>query len=679
MKHQRRNPLRRPSRAAVFDLRVRKLRAAGDHEGALAASRAALVHGAGSESAAWFRHATLLTELGRGERALESAQMALACDPAHLGALDLVLDSLDESDGELARIDAQLAARLAASPEKGGYDFGSLAVSYGLRRTRDVLSQSNDPDVQFLVTAMWPPPAQVASSEALLRLAIALAPGPELAALLADRDELPENVVPALRREARRRLRSQDLIGAEALLSAYTRERPTDTWARDRLMDARALPKDWQISARSRRLLTDGFPLPARATRRGVDTGRRALYLLHNSLPWSSAGYATRTHGLLTGLTAHGWSVTGLTRPGYPADTPTARGDASRGDEAMVDGITYRLLQRDDVGPKHPLEAYIERYARLLEQEVSRTRPSVLHAASNHWNGLAAAVVGRRTGIPVVYEARGLWELTRVSREPDWARSETYAFMAQMEAEAALGADQVFAITAAVREILVSRGVPREKIALLPNGVDPRRHAPAPRDAALADAIGLAGRTAVGYVGSLLEYEGLEDLLRAVALIARDRSDMVLVVVGDGPELDRLCTLVEELEISPHVIFTGRVPHDEVRRYYALLDLVVLPRKGVPVCEAVSPLKPFEAMAAGVPVIATDVAALAEIIDPEVTGLLAAKDDPSALAVQISRLLDDPRLRRDLADNARRWVRAERDWNSLARIVSDAWEALLDP
>lgn len=124
------------------------------------------------------------------------------------------------------------------------------------------------------------------------------------------------------------------------------------------------------------------------------------------------------------------------------------------------------------------------------------------------------------------------------------------------------------------------------------------------------------------------------------------------------------------------VHFTGRVPHDDVGKYYSLIDIAPFPRHPLPVCEMVSPLKPFEAMAMGKTVVASDVAALAEIVDDGVTGKLHTKGDSRSLADTLDGLLTDQRLCRLLGGAGRSWVERERSWSSLSTSVGTLYREL---
>ena len=305
-------------------------------------------------------------------------------------------------------------------------------------------------------------------------------------------------------------------------------------------------------------------------------------------------------------------------------------------------------------------------------------RPQLLHAASNHLNGLAANAAAATLGVKSIYEARGLWESTLLSNRPAAEGSELLQMMVRLETQAALDASLLFTLTAALRDEFVGRGVPAERIAIVPNGVDPARFVPRPRDAELEARLGLTGKVVIGYVGSIVAYEGLDDLLRAVALLkARLAVPFALLVVGDGQQLPALKAMAEKLGLSGTVLFLGQVPHAEVERYYLLIDIAPLPRKPVRVCELVSPLKPFEAMAMEKALVVSSVAALAEIVEDDVTGLVHRKGDVEHLAHVVELLLCEPERRLRLARAGGVWARRERDWRAVAQIVDDAYARLL--
>ena len=158
---------------------------------------------------------------------------------------------------------------------------------------------------------------------------------------------------------------------------------------------------------------------------------------------------------------------------------------------------------------------------------------------------------------------------------------------------------------------LVGRGLDPDRVFTVPHIVDADRYSPRPRDEELARSYGIDGKLTVGTVTSLTDYEGIDTLLRAVARARAARPDITALIVGDGPARASLEALAAELGVEDEVVFTGRIAQDRVPEHYALLDVFVLARHDLEVCRAVTPLKPYEALAMGVPVIASDFPALA--------------------------------------------------------------------
>lgn len=427
-------------------------------------------------------------------------------------------------------------------------------------------------------------------------------------------------------------------------------------------------------------MLIQGYPLrDPEPAERIVPAAGRVLYLAHFSLPRHTAGYATRTQGLVSAARARGWDVEVVTRLGYPTDLKGGDTEESVDELEIVDGVPYhRMPAPRGAYPTTAFVEYIAAYVAALEPLVHRNRPSILHAASSHWNGLAATDAGVRYGLPTVYEVRGLWEVTRASREPAWDGSDQYQLFAQLEATAARRADRVIVITEALRTEMIARGVPGNRIVVVPNAVDPSRFAGQSPDDALRRELGLDGKTVVGYVGSLVDYEGLDVLIAAVDILRRRRDDIAVLIVGGGAAARDLNAMVRDRGLDDVVRLTGLVPPDDVARYYSLIDIAPFPRLPLPVCQMVSPLKPFEAMAMGKAVVGSDVAALAEIVDDGVTGRQFAAGDAGELARVLSELADDPEQTRRLGAAGREWVRAERTWGHVAGRLDEVYAELAD-
>ncbi|GAA4124118.1 hypothetical protein GCM10022215_31530 [Nocardioides fonticola] len=448
--------------------------------------------------------------------------------------------------------------------------------------------------------------------------------------------------------------------------------------------DERYAQQTWANATDQLSVVRDGWPAPRRAEAPIIEPRPDAvLALLAQSLPHRSGGYATRSHGLLTGLRGDGWDVEAVTRLGFPYDRWSTSDPRRVEPSDEVDGVRYhRVLDTEGPAPypQYPLARYVERYADAVVARARVQRPALLHASSFHVNGLAARAAAARLGLPYVYEMRGLEDLMKVSRDPGFAASDRQRFLDTVELASSAGAERVFVITEALRREMAARGVPEEKLVVLPNGVHTALFEPRGRDAALEAELGLAGRTVIGYAGSMVDYEGLELLLEAVAALRAVREDFHLLVVGDGPHEGVVRATAARLGLDgagAAVTFTGRVPHAEVGRYLSLVDIAPFPRRPLPVCELISPIKPFESMAMGKAVVVSSVAALTEIVADGETGLVFEKGSAASLTAVLTRLLDDPELRTTLGGAARDWVRRERDWAHLVGVLTTEYEAVL--
>ncbi|WP_433464476.1 glycosyltransferase family 4 protein [Spirillospora sp. CA-128828] len=416
-------------------------------------------------------------------------------------------------------------------------------------------------------------------------------------------------------------------------------------------------PRDVQRETQDLRRLLAQPTSPPRAG--GGVQGTTVLQLVTNALPRTNAGYTVRTHRIALAQREMGFDTHIVTRLGYPLSQGI--GDART--HVDVDGVPYhRLLPW--LPQADPLQA-IAKSADLAGRLVEELRPSVLHAVSNHLNAAVAVELGRRHGLPVVYEVRGFLEDSWLSRDP--AHSETddfYRLTRELETRRMAEADAVVTLGEAMRAEIASRGIPEEKIFTVPNGVDEAFLEPLPDASGLRERLGIeAAATVVGLTSSFYGYEGIDTLIDAAALLRDRGAPVTLLLVGDGP--DRGALERRAAGHGVHAVFTGRVPMESVRRYHALLDVFAVPRTADRVCQLVTPLKPIEAMAGGIPVIASDVKALREIVEPGVTGALTVPEEPEAWANCLEDLAYSPERRQKIGRSAREWVAAERTWRAV--------------
>ncbi|MGE0179379.1 MAG: TIGR04063 family PEP-CTERM/XrtA system glycosyltransferase [Sphingomonas sp.] len=382
----------------------------------------------------------------------------------------------------------------------------------------------------------------------------------------------------------------------------------------------------------------------------------RVLHVLDHSLPMQS-GYTFRTRAIVKAQLARGWEVACLTGP---------RQAAGASDPEIVDGITFYRTPKPAAGPS-PLAEWreIRAVGARLDRLVREWRPDQLHAHSPVLTALAALPVARRHAIPLLYEIRAFWEDAAVGNGTGREGSARYRLTRLLETHAAGRADAVAVICEGLRDDLVRRGIPAAKIMVSPNGVDLTLFGKPPaRDEAFARALGLDDAEVVGFIGSFYDYEGLDDLIAAMPLLAARRPKARLLLVGGGPMEAALRAQAQASPAADRICFAGRVPHQEVERYYALVDVLAYPRKAMRLTELVTPLKPLEAMAQGKLVAASDVGGHRELIADGVTGLLFPPDDPAGIAAALADLFE----RRGEWDArraaARAFVERERNWAS---------------
>jgi PEP-CTERM/exosortase A-associated glycosyltransferase len=392
----------------------------------------------------------------------------------------------------------------------------------------------------------------------------------------------------------------------------------------------------------------------------------RILHVLDHSIP-AHSGYTFRTLAILREQRRRGWETFHLTSPKHPGATA---------EEEDVDGWHfYRTLQAPGEGGGLPglgEIALMRRLEKRLEAVAQLVKPDVLHAHSPVLNGIPAIKAGRRLRIPVVYEVRAFWEDAAVDHGTTQEGSLRYRLTRALETYALRRADAVTTICEGLRGDIVARGIPAERVTVIPNAVDIEKFsAGGEPDPQLRRRLGLDGCTVLGFLGSFYAYEGLALLVEALPEITKIIPEARVLLVGGGPQEANLKALAAKLGLEDKVLFVGRVPHDQVNRYYDLVDILVYPRLSMRLTDLVTPLKPLEAMAQGRLLAASDVGGHRELIRDDDTGVLFAAGSPEALARRVIDLLRHPERWPALKANARRFVETERAWKlSVARYES---------
>jgi glycosyltransferase involved in cell wall biosynthesis len=332
----------------------------------------------------------------------------------------------------------------------------------------------------------------------------------------------------------------------------------------------------------------------------------------------------------------------------FAADTTRADTELEllgRVHEAQVGFLALGRRHRADAWPWCRLARYIE------DQRVE-----VLHShmfGSNVWG----TVVGRLAHVPVL-----------VAHEHSWSfAGEPLRRLLDREVIARFS-DAFVAVSRADRHAMIEvERIPPERIRFIPNGIAPRAPTPG-RD--LRAELGLGPGPLLGAVGSLRPEKRYEVLVEAVVRLRERHSTLRLLIAGGGDERPRLEALIERLGLHEVVLLLGR--RNDVPDILAALDVAVSAseREG-------SPLAIMEYMEAQLPIVATAVGGVPDLIEDGVHGLLVAPGDPMAMAGAIERLLSDPTYAQSLGTRARERRGQEFDLDVMVGNVEALYDELL--
>lgn len=398
----------------------------------------------------------------------------------------------------------------------------------------------------------------------------------------------------------------------------------------------------------------------------------RILHVLDHSLPLHS-GYTFRTLSILARQRELGWETFQLTSP--------KQGSGSDREQQIGEWLFYRTPPASGLAARVPLtqhRALMDALRARLAEVVDVVQPDILHAHSPVLNALPTLDVGHARGIPVVYEVRAFWEdaAADLGTAREWGPR--YRLTRAMETRALRRADAVTTICEGLRGDMLERGIPADKITVIPNAVDVTRfHYKAPADDGLIKKYRLSPNATLGFAGSFYAYEGLDILLQAMPQVLRAAPQTRLLLLGGGPREDALKALAAGLGLEDSVHFVGRVPHDEVSRYCSAMDVMVYPRISRRLTELVTPLKPLEAMAMGKLVAASDVGGHRELIRDGYNGHLFPAGAPAALAERLIDLLQHPAAWDAVIAHGRQSVEQERTWRASVARYRDVYNGTL--
>ena len=400
----------------------------------------------------------------------------------------------------------------------------------------------------------------------------------------------------------------------------------------------------------------------------------KILHIFDHTLPLHS-GYTFRSAAILRNQRKLGWETFHLSGPKQLNCSVS---------EEVADGLHFYRTPKPTGwlaslpgGDPFAVMGAIEKRLLGLAREL---RPDVIHAHSPVLNAVPAIRVGRKLGIPVVYEIRAFWEDAAVDHGSTKEDSLRYKLTRALETWAVKKADAVTVICEGLRKDLIARGIAPGKITVIPNAVDIEQFSVGGKpDTELKMKLGLSGSRVLGFIGSFYAYEGLDLLIAALPAILKQMPDVKVLLVGGGPQDRDLKQQVMALGLKDRVVFTGRVPHDEVNRYYDLIDVLVYPRHPMRLTNLVTPLKPLEAMAQGRLMVASDVGGHKELIQDGKTGVLFHAGDVGDLTGKVVALLQDEPGWDSMKKNGRQFVEAERNWAASVARYRGVYGGLVKP
>lgn len=418
----------------------------------------------------------------------------------------------------------------------------------------------------------------------------------------------------------------------------------------------------------------------------------KVLHLLQQSLP-NNAGYSIRSHYLLKHqkkfLTPYA-----LTRPFFIRNN----------DVEVYNGVKYHRFPRKlllelinslfytkyfwkKLFFKYSIENILMYLffdvfkvpSRFIEKLVKKNQVDIIHGHTPHIFSRMGYNVSLKLKLPFIYEVRGFWEETKVALGVYKQNGEDYIYNRRKETDLMSRSDAVVTLGEEMSKEIVRRGIDPKKVHVIPNGVDVDRFKPLPTDESLKESLGLSGKFLIGYIGSIRRIEGIEYLIRSLKFLRGEIENLEILLVGScGDSYKRdLEELARKEGIADKVNLVGRIPVEQVNRYYSILDIVVIPRINARVNRLVTPLKQLEAMAMEKVVITSDLPALKEMIKPGISGDYFKAEDAEDLARKIKLYALDDELNEKLGKSARFYVIKHHSWKHLVKMYLELYKSLL--
>jgi glycosyltransferase involved in cell wall biosynthesis len=343
----------------------------------------------------------------------------------------------------------------------------------------------------------------------------------------------------------------------------------------------------------------------------------------------------------------------------------------------LNDGIIYHKILSKDFKFKRPfftMDTII-----YLNKLMKKENFDVVHDRGYLFGGMGT-IVGKKRNLPVVLQIDDDWIETE-SLVSKIGNSVFYKSLAKQWCIYLLKRiDKAFTVSESLKHIVVERwGITesQDKISIIPNGADIEKFNPNREPLGIKQELGIENSKIVTFIGALGPWHGVNFLISSAPLVKKKMPEVKFLIVGGAKEYDTnyLNSLIEELDVKDTIFMLGRRPHEEIPRILVESDIAVAPYPNKDF--GFSPLKIFEYMSSGCPVITSDLKVLHEIIEDGVDGELVKPEDPQELSEAICKLLNDGSYAKKLGLNARKKVKKKFSWDKTTERLINLYEEVL--
>ncbi|MCA9951988.1 MAG: glycosyltransferase family 4 protein [Anaerolineales bacterium] len=296
----------------------------------------------------------------------------------------------------------------------------------------------------------------------------------------------------------------------------------------------------------------------------------------------------------------------------------------------------------------------------------------VIGTSPTFFAAMGAIGLAQKEKIPFIMEVRDLWPAIFVELGVLKNR-QIIAMLERWEMWMYKRATKIVTVTNAFRENLIARGIPAEKIYTIPNGADINYWQPSPASPTLRQKLNLTDRFVVLYIGAHGISQALSHILDSAALL-QTTPNIQFLFVGAGAEKEMLIQRTQQLGLS-NVTFHDSVTKEEVKDFYALADVCLIPLRDIPLFDTFIPSKMFEIMSMARPIIGSVRGEPANILQASGGALVVPPEDSQAIADAILALYQQPNLCEDLGQNGRKYVSNHYSRQQLALKYIDVLES----